>query len=170
MICDFKDRFKNLKYLGEGAFRKAFTFGKDNHCVVKVPHRDIDKQHNLNEAIAWNNLPSNARKHFVPVLSYDKQGEWLIMPRVKSLEFDDSTRKKLQFEVMESIKKKGIWCDDVHIYNVGMSKNNPVILDYGFGCREYNEKNDYVTRPVTTSIWDINDEQYDFSNLYFFGK
>ena len=86
------------------------------------------------------------------------------MPRVTSIELSDNERNELQGKVMESIKNKGIWCEDIHIYNVGKNNhNNPVILDYGFGCRKAT-KDDYVIKPVL--LWD----DYDFSKLSFFGK
>lgn len=169
MICLFKDQFKNVKYLGEGAFRKAYTFGNNNECVIKISHFSDDNHHNLNEAITWNHLPKDVKKHFVPVLDYDKEGKWLIMPRVKSLELNDKKRMKIQEDVMNSIKKKGIWCDDIHIYNVGLNKySKPVILDYGFGCRDATES-DIVAKRQATSIWDYPERDFDFSKMDFFG-
>ena len=166
MICGFKDRFKNVKYLGEGAFRKAFTFGKNDECVIKIPHGDADIQHNKLEGITWNALPKDVKQHFVPVLDYDKEGKWLIMPRVKSLELSNKERRDIQGKVMNAIKRKGIWCDDIHIFNVGLSNHNkPIILDYGFGCRDATES-DSVVKPVL-DLWDSSD---DFSKLDFFGN
>ena len=142
MICRFSDRFRNVEYLHEGAYRKAFTFGKNNECIIKIPHFEHDRTHNLNEAITWRALPKNAKKHFVPVLDYDKEGKWLVMPRVKSLEFNNKKREEIRQKVMNDIKRKGIWCDDVHIFNVGINKRNkPVILDYGLGCRDATDSN-----------------------------
>lgn len=164
MLCNFSDRFKNVKYLNKGAFRKAFTFGKDNQCVIKLPHFSEDRNHNLNEAITWKSLPKDVKKHFVPVLDYDNEGRWLIMPRVKSLELSNEKRIKIQGKVMNDIKRKGIWCEDVHILNVGTDNHNrPVILDYGLGCREATDS-DFVIKP--SRIFD----DYDFSKLDFFGK
>ena len=63
---------------------------------------------------------------------------------------------------MNTIKKKGIWCDDVHIFNVGLNKHNkPIILDYGFGCRDAME-DDGIPKKRATSLWDYP----DFSKLY----
>ena len=167
MMCNFNERFKNVKYLHEGAFRKAFTFGKNDECVIKLPHNNHDGEHNLNEAIAWKSMPNHVRKHFVPVLDYDNEGNWLIMPRVTSIELSDDERRELQGKVMDDIKKKGVWCEDIHIYNVGKdNRNKPVILDYGFGCRKA-EKDDGVIKPIQI----FGDEfDYDFSKLDFFGK
>ena len=131
----------NAEFIGEGAFRQAYAFGEDHSFVVKIPHQsgylasEVNIEHQLNEIRIWQKLPDVVRHFFVPVVDYDSNGRWLVMPRVLSKELDTAVKNHIVDKVNRKLLKYGVIVHDVHTGNVGLDKNkNPVILDYGMGC------------------------------------
>lgn len=149
-------------YLGSGIDRDAFSFRgqKGTKCVVKVPGSEGSTSANIAEIEAWKKLPVKAKKHFIEVTDYNKNGEWITQPRVKILKelgYTSSDRLVQNFD--DDVRDKGILCDDLHAKNLGVYEKDVKkklttsmikILDYGFGVcymsKELSSKNKIWTK------------------------
>ena len=118
-------REAGASYAGGGLYRQVYRYSPS--CVVKIAEDEDSVGSNYEEATSWEELPRRAKKFFVPVHQIDRDGWWLVAPKV------ETNGEELSAEVDGMLKHHGISCEDLHGHNVGYYKGRPVVLDYGSG-------------------------------------
>ena len=114
--------------LGRGVSRATYDLGD---AVLKLPHGQAERKHNLAEAKAWATAPADKRRWLAPVLDCAPDGSWLIMAkasRVGAPEWRDHDA------LQDALRNIG----DLHEQNVGYIGNQLVAIDYagGWAARE----------------------------------
>lgn len=150
--------------IGSGAGRSVFRIPlaiqegdrggvvRDSPCVIKLAVSGMHDglMQNQAEIGQWRGLPERVREVeppvFVPIKDSDEGGYWLTMPEVDT---------EGGFGARDRLVQLGMDCDDLHGDNVGSLHGEPVILDYGYDCREANRPEetaekveDWLTRYV----------------------
>ena len=119
--------------IGKGNLRKVYQHSKDKTLVIKQlmwsevgVDRDFGFQ-NQNEYKVWNKATDKFKKVLCPVLDMTKCGEYLLMKKAVTLDFDFDLEKiyRIRDRFPEFIM------DDIHAKNVGFYKGNLVLIDYG---------------------------------------
>ena len=135
------------KYLDRGSFRSAYTFKvppglKNPNCVVKLPCSNTvrDVSSNIAEIGVWNQLPKNAKKYFIHIHDFNKDGSYITQPKVATLRsLGYGSNSPLLQRFRDDINRKGILCTDLHNDNLGTNEDDVrnittskiKILDYG---------------------------------------
>ena len=142
---------KNLKYIGEGSTRIVYEL--NNLQVIKFPIAEENIEQNLVEANTYKCLGS---KFAAQIFSYDSNGFWLIMEKVKPLsesEFKNKINNLLGFELeYHSIKTKFNIDDFTELpfnmeladalipYNQPQKNLHKILCEHSKWFREFNNK------------------------------
>lgn len=149
---------KRLSEIGDGSTRKVFAL--DNDTVLKVSKWEGANYTNMTEAKIWDELESDQRRYFAPVLASSEHGSWLVMQRANPLGSTNdpdptnsaSHYKRIIEELEANTKILDLWS-----FNVGtLSTGQHVVIDYGAGrcgdpcqcdgCRHRTERLERLTQ------------------------
>lgn len=146
--CPLEKEEKILKkarayFIKEGVHRRGYRFtgSRGTKCVIKLPAKEFTIGANITEIESWKKFPEKARKHFVEVSDFDKNGDWITQPKVITLR-QLGIKYSIISDFQNEIEDDGIHCSDIHSQNVGVYDKNKrkkintsmiKILDYGFG-------------------------------------
>lgn len=128
--------------IGEGRDRITFTSGKTVSSkidvVVKMSKSDGGQQ-NMDEVELYNmlekdieeNSDKNVNEFIAPILKYDNSYRWIIQQRASQGSPPGASKT-----VIEKLENIGWTCSDIRPDNVGLIKNEPVLIDLGLGLRK----------------------------------
>jgi len=124
--------------IGEGRDRITFTSGKvvssKKDVVIKISKNN---GYNQNEEeielykMLKKDIPKKIDKYVAPILEYDNRYKWIIQQQSKQGSPPGASK-----QVIEKLENIGWTCSDIRPDNVGMIKNEPVLIDLGIGLRK----------------------------------
>lgn len=114
------------KFIGSGTYRNAYKW---DGCVVKLPHSEVQRKVNEEEAKVWERLTTGEKQFFAPVDQVGDDYSYITMPYAKRKTLSDRNRaiKTIQERARSS---EGLYIPDLHDGNVGFIDDKPKVIDY----------------------------------------
>jgi len=124
--------------IGEGRDRITFTSGtvvsSNVNVVIKMSKSD-GAQQNMDEVELYNMLEKDIEedesKYVAPILRHDNNYRWIIQQRASQGSPPGASKT-----VIEKLEDIGWTCSDISPDNIGLIKNEPVLIDLGLGLRK----------------------------------
>ncbi len=137
-ILNYAQNEYGMYKIGEGRDRITFTSGKVVSCkkdvVIKMSK---NSGHNQNEEeielynMLEKDISEDINKYVAPILKSDTKCRWIIQQQAKQGSPPGASK-----QVIEKLENIGWTCSDIRPDNIGMIKNEPVLIDLGLGLRK----------------------------------
>jgi hypothetical protein len=120
--------------LGTGLDRIVYSIGKD--FALKI-QKGSNKQNQV-EVENYKKilkLSEDVRKYFIPLLAWDKKDyNWILVPKVKTFRngLTEDKARSIENFLVNKFTTENIYVSDVRYVNIGIYKNEPVLIDYGY--------------------------------------